>query len=79
MRIIPIIPIILAAAGPAALAAGPAAAHVGHLGELAGHDHWVAGAALGGALIAGILAGLRGEREAKDEPAPDASEEGAET
>ena len=66
---------------PAVLAAGPAAAHVGHWGALAGHDHWVAGAALGGALLAGILAGLRADRKggAKEpEPEAEAPEEGAE-
>ena len=62
------------------LTAAPASAHVGHLGPLAGHDHWVAGAALGGALIAGILAGLRSDRKGKKAPEPeaDAPEEGAE-
>ena len=74
MRIIPTTLATLAAATPAA-------AHVGHWGALAGHDHWVAGAALGGALIAGILAGLRGERKSEGktpEPKGDAPEEGAE-
>ena len=74
MRIIPLTLALLPVAAPAA-------AHVGHWGALAGHDHWVAGAALGGALIAGILAGLRADRkgrrgsEAEPEKAP---EEGAE-
>ena len=48
---------------------------------MAGHDHWIAGAALGAALLAGILAGLRADRKAKakePEPAADAPEEGAE-
>ena len=47
----------------AASAAMPAGAHVGHLGELAGHDHWIAGAAVGAAVLAGILAGLRADRK----------------
>ena len=73
MRIIPITTACL-------LAAAPASAHVGHWGALAGHDHWIAGAVLGGALIAGILAGLRADRKGKKEPEPeaDAPEEGAE-
>ena len=35
---------------------GPALAHFGHLGEVAGHDHWVAGAAIGAAALAGLWA-----------------------
>ena len=42
------------------LAAGPAAAHVGHLGEVAGHGHWLGGAALGAAIAIGLWQGLRG-------------------
>ena len=72
MRIVPILV-------PAILPAAPAAAHVGHLGDLAGHDHWVAGAALGGALLAGALgvfwAGRGRGRKGEPEEA-DASREG---
>lgn len=32
----------------------PALAHVGHMGEYAGHDHWVAGAAIGIAVGIGL-------------------------
>jgi hypothetical protein len=53
--------------------AGPAHAHAGHLGELAGHDHWVAGAAVGAAVLIGLWGALKGKR--KPEPAePDAAE-----
>ena len=75
MRIVPIVI-------PTLIAASPASAHVGHLGELAGHDHWIAGAAVGAAVLAGVLAGLRADRKAKagqgePEDARDAPERGA--
>ncbi len=53
-----------------ALVPMPALAHVGHLGDLAGHDHWIAGAAIGAA----VLAGLWGAWAGKGEPEPEASE-----
>ncbi len=42
----------------------PAMAHVGHLGDLAGHDHWVAGAAIGAAVAIGLYGALKGRRKA---------------
>lgn len=40
----------------------PAAqAHPGHLADLAGHDHWAAGAAIGAIVLAGILGALKGK------------------
>ncbi|MDJ0858619.1 MAG: hypothetical protein QNJ03_06045 [Dinoroseobacter sp.] len=58
--------------------AAPALAHPGHLEALAGHDHWVAGAAIGLAIALGLWGALKGkkdsEAEAEDE---DASEEEA--
>ena len=69
MRIIPTL--------AALLAATPAAAHVGHWGDLAGHHHWVAGAALGAAAIAAILAGRRGRRPEDGAREEDAGEGGA--
>lgn len=64
---------------PVVLAAGPAAAHPGHLAAgLAGHDHWVAGAAVGAAVLAGVLAALKGRRRPETEPAEDASPDEAE-
>ncbi len=42
------------------LAPGAALAHPGHLADLAGHSHWVAGAAVGAAILAGLWAGLKG-------------------
>ena len=38
----------------------PALAHVGHVGGLAGHDHWVALAAIAAALDAAAMVALRG-------------------
>ena len=61
-----------------------ASAHLGHFGVLAGHDHWVAGAAIGAAaavaawgLLAGKKAGARDPDKATggDDPAPDAEPE----
>ncbi|WP_108259699.1 DUF6732 family protein [Mangrovicoccus ximenensis] len=47
-------------------APGAALAHPGHLADLAGHSHWVAGAAVGAAILVGLWAGLKG-RGRKDE------------
>ncbi|MBM1221960.1 hypothetical protein JQU17_14295 [Ponticoccus sp. SC2-23] len=57
--------------------AGPAIAHPGHLSGLAGHDHWVAGAAIGLAIAVGVWGALKGRR--KDEAAEQAGEPEAET
>ena len=49
--------------------------HLGHLGELAGHDHWVAGAAIGAIAVAGLIGRLKGGRPAEGDaasPEPDA-------
>ncbi len=50
--------------------ASSAQAHVGHLGEFAGHDHWVAGGAIGIAIgIAGwnLIKGKKGTDAEVDE------------
>ena len=55
---------------------GSAAADPGHLIELTGHHHWVGGAAIGLAILAGlwgILAGNDDPEETDEEP----EEEGA--
>ena len=57
------------------LTAGSAQAHVGHLGELAGHDHWVAGAAIAGAIALAAWQLLKGD---KDKLEPEAEPEGEE-
>ena len=51
------------------LVSGSAAnAHPGHLIDLAGHGHWLAGIALGGAIAAGIWGALKGNAKDTDEP-----------
>lgn len=45
-----------------------AIAHPGHWADLAGHDHWVAGAAIGLAGLAAIWGALKGKK-AKEEAA----------
>ena len=45
---------------------GAAAADPGHLIELAGHDHWIGGAAIGLAILAGIWGALKGGDEAEE-------------
>lgn len=64
------------------LFAGPALAHVGHLGEYAGHDHWVAGAAIGVAAAITLWTALKGKKAKEtetaakdDEPESDDAEE----
>lgn len=49
--------VVLAVMGP-----GVALAHPGHLSDVAGHDHWVAGAAIGTAVVLGLWAGLRARK-----------------
>ena len=44
------------AALPLLLVAAPASADPGHLAEQAGHSHWIALAALGGALVVAVAA-----------------------
>lgn len=50
-----------------ALLAAPAYAHVGHLGGMAGHDHWIAGIAIGVAVGVGIWGALKGKKEEASE------------
>lgn len=60
------------------LIAAPALAHVGHVGELAGHDHVIAGIALGAAVGIAIWGAIKGKKEdqadsdAEAESEPDA-------
>lgn len=73
-------PLILipAVAGGLLPAAGPALAHPGHLVEAAGHNHWLAGAALGAAVVIGAWAAIRGLRRPAAEAEPEPEAEGAE-
>ena len=62
------------------VAAQPAFAHPGHLVDAAGHDHWVAGVAIGAAIAMGIRGALKGKRkdgEAKDEASGTEEKQGA--
>ncbi len=55
-----------------------AVAHPGHWGDLAGHDHWVAGAAIGLAGLAAIWGALKGKKAREDaEPEEEPEEEAA--
>ncbi|MGR3499097.1 MAG: DUF6732 family protein [Limimaricola soesokkakensis] len=58
-------------------APGMAFAHPGHMAGLAGHDHWVAGAAIGLAIALGLWGALKGGRKETDE-AHDAEPQGDE-
>ncbi|WP_417242393.1 DUF6732 family protein [Celeribacter sp.] len=56
------------------LIAPPSFAHVGHLADVAGHDHWVAGIALGiaaGIAVWGAVSGTK-ETGAQSADAPEA-------
>ena len=60
----------------ALFAAGAANAHPGHLVDAVGHNHWVAGAAIGAAIAVGVLGALKGRRkgEEKADPSEDRQE-----
>jgi len=56
---------------------GAAFAHIGHIGGLAGHDHILAGAAIGIAIaigLAGTLKGLRDDETHDDDETDDDAE-----
>jgi hydrogenase/urease accessory protein HupE len=61
------------------VAAAPAQAHPGHLAGLAGHDHWVAGAAIGAAIAVGVWGALKGRRKTGGEARPGAEGKGDDT
>jgi len=58
-----------------ALFAGPAVADPGHLAEVAGHSHWVAGAAIGLAIALGLGGILKGKSKTKDSAEPEGQED----
>ncbi|PUB14158.1 DUF6732 family protein [Yoonia sediminilitoris] len=58
-------------------AATAAAAHPGHWADVAGHDHWVAGAAIGLAGLAAIWGALKGKKAESDAEAEEEMEEEA--
>jgi len=49
------------------ITAGPAVADPGHLAGLGGHDHWIAGIAIGAAIAAGLWGALKGKPEEEAE------------
>ncbi|MDQ7069566.1 MAG: hypothetical protein Q9M48_02265 [Rhodobacterales bacterium] len=57
------------------LAAAPVAAHPTHLIEVAGHNHWLAGIAIGTAIAVGLWQGRKGKsgEEGAAEEAEDAT------
>jgi hypothetical protein len=55
-----------------------AQAHIGHLGDIAAHDHWAAGAAIGIAIAIGIAGALKGKGKAKEDATDDEDEAEAE-
>jgi hypothetical protein len=59
------------------LTGGAAAAHPGHLIEVAGHNHWVGGAAIGLAILAGLWGVLKGGDDAEEEIEEELEEEAA--
>ncbi|MCK0121131.1 hypothetical protein MWU61_11325 [Loktanella sp. F6476L] len=59
-----------------AIAGSSVQAHPGHLADLAGHDHWIAGAAIGLAILTGIYGALKGKKETDAEVEPELEEEG---
>ena len=58
------------------LTAQSAAADPSHLTGLSGHDHWIAGAAIGAAVLAGLWGALKG-KGTDAEPAQASEEEAA--
>ncbi len=58
------------------MAGTSANAHPGHWADVAGHDHWVAGAAIGLAGLAAIWGALKGKKAKQDsEEEPEELEE----
>ena len=59
-------------------AGNAAAAHPGHWADIAGHDHWVAGAAIALAGLAAIWGAIKGKKAQEDaEPEEELEEETA--
>jgi len=52
-------------------AGSSAIAHPGHWADVAGHDHWVAGAAIGLAGLAAIWGALKGKKAEDQEASAD--------
>ncbi len=48
--------------------------HIGHVGELAGHDHVIAGVAIGIAIALGLREALKGKKDPPEETIEDEEE-----
>lgn len=57
------------------LPADVASAHVGHVAEAAGHSHWVAGAVIGIAVVAGLYGALKGKTKPEETAAETTEDE----
>lgn len=52
-------------------------AHTGHIADVAGHDHWVAGAAIGLIILTGLYGALKGKSDRDPEEQAELEEETA--
>ncbi|MCP1169587.1 DUF6732 family protein [Limimaricola litoreus] len=59
-------------------APGAALAHPGHMADVAGHDHWVAGAAIGLAIALGLWGALKGRRKEEESSEAETEDQGDE-
>lgn len=50
----------------ALMLAGSAHAHTGHIAEVAGHNHWLAGVAIGAAAAIALWQTLKGKRKSEE-------------
>jgi hypothetical protein len=58
------------------LSPGAALAHLGHIADAAGHDHWIAGAAIGIAVTIGLYSAWKDRKRGQDaEPEQDTDAE----
>lgn len=55
----------------------PAAAHPGHIATVAGHNHWVAGVAIGAAVAVAVWGLLKGRKDKETSDGTEANPEDA--
>lgn len=51
--------------------AAPALAHPGHIAEAAGHNHWLAGVLIGGAIATAIWGAIKGKKQEPEAADPE--------
>ena len=51
--------------------AAPARAHPGHIAEAAGHNHWLAGVLIGGAIATAIWGAIKGKKQEPEAADPE--------